>query len=211
MKTLRSKFKITIENSKLYITFQGSNGKFDWMSDLNFFKKKVKPYGNEDTDIEIHGGFYEQYQIVRQFIHEQLEGLYKDFNEIIVNGHSLGSAIAVLCAIDIQYNYPNRLISIYGFGSPRVGNRAFTKSYKKRISEIYEFRYNEDVVTKVPYEWMGFRHVNLLELTKNPDQGADVWGWLTINKFPIPCALLGGNWKDHYPERYKKAIMLKNI
>jgi triacylglycerol lipase len=213
------KFKIEHDKTKvegffatakdtLYVVFQGSNGITDWLSDLNFFKKKIKPYGNEDTDIEVHGGFYDQYQIVRDHIHININTKYKQYNKIVVTGHSLGSAVSVFCAIDLQYNYSFKNISMYGYGSPRTGNDAFVKSYRKRISNIYEFRYNSDIVTKVPYSWMGFNHINLIELDKNPDQGLDLRGWLMIDKIPLPCALFGGNWKDHYPERYLKAVQL---
>lgn len=44
--------------------------------------------------------------------------------KIIVSGHSLGGALAVLCALDLHrtYNKVDRLTTI---GQPRIGNSEF--------------------------------------------------------------------------------------
>ena len=42
-----------------------------------------------------------------------------------MTGHSLGGALAVLCALDLQDIYGN--INLYTFGCPRVGNAAFAQ------------------------------------------------------------------------------------
>jgi predicted lipase len=40
---------------------------------------------------------------------------------MIVNGHSLGGALAILAAVDIKLHF-GRVNSVYTFGQPRVGN-----------------------------------------------------------------------------------------
>ena len=79
--------------------------------------------------------------------------------KITVTGHSLGAALAVLCAIDLQYNFENHDIEVYLFGCPRVGNAAFAKSYNKRIFKTLRVSNGNDIVTKIPPAILGFRHV----------------------------------------------------
>ncbi|KAJ1475070.1 class 3-domain-containing protein [Baffinella frigidus] len=45
--------------------------------------------------------------------------------EILVTGHSLGAALATLCAVDLAVLMPETKVRMYNFGSPRVGNKAF--------------------------------------------------------------------------------------
>jgi predicted lipase len=44
----------------------------------------------------------------------------------LVTGHSLGAALALLCAADLKRSgVVGSGIKLYDYGSPRVGNRAF--------------------------------------------------------------------------------------
>ncbi len=70
---------------------------------------------------------------------------------IFFTGHSLGAALATLAA---TRHAPK---AVYTFGSPRVGNQAFADSLAN--VPIYRVVVDEDVVTTVPPENMGFRHV----------------------------------------------------
>lgn len=71
-------------------------------------------------------------------------------------GHSLGGAMATICAGRCLLSHidcdPKRLFS---FGSPRVGNPRYTQ-----YTKLDHFRYvnNNDVVTRVPPAWFGYRH-----------------------------------------------------
>lgn len=40
-----------------------------------------------------------------------------------ITGHSLGGALATLAALDHRRRYPDSKVTMYNFGSPRVGNR----------------------------------------------------------------------------------------
>lgn len=44
---------------------------------------------------------------------------------VMVTGHSLGGAMATLAAHAIKTRFPNAMITVYTYGQPRVGNRAF--------------------------------------------------------------------------------------
>lgn len=42
---------------------------------------------------------------------------------LYVTGHSLGGALATLATLDHRRRYPTANVTMYNFGSPRVGNR----------------------------------------------------------------------------------------
>ena len=54
---------------------------------------------------------------------------------IYVLGHSMGGAVATLCALDLLFTFqlePGR-VRLYTYGSPRVGNEAFAHLVKLKI------------------------------------------------------------------------------
>ena len=71
-------------------------------------------------------------------------------------GHSLGGAMATICAGRCLLSHidsnPQRLFS---FGSPRVGNPRYIQ-----YTNLDHLRYvnNNDIVTRVPPVWFGYRH-----------------------------------------------------
>ena len=90
-----------------------------------------------------------------------LEDVWKDLHshylyhgkgkQLLITGHSLGAALATLYADRISD--PNS--ACYTFGSPRVGDR---KLINKMNFTCYRFRNNNDIVTRVPPEWIGYTH-----------------------------------------------------
>ncbi len=141
----------------LYITFRGSNSSRDWRHNLTFCKKTV-PYDNAQSKIRVHAGFLEAYQSpgVRSVIHSMIS---PGIAEIRISGHSLGAALAILCGVDLEYNFPDRDYEVAVFGCPRVGNRAFRDSYNKRVFKTLRIENGNDIVTKLPPAVMGYRHV----------------------------------------------------
>jgi len=71
-------------------------------------------------------------------------------------GHSLGGAMATICAYRCQvtpiWTNPTEL---HTFGSPRVGCRKYINH-----ANITHYRWvqNNDIVTRVPPVWLGYRH-----------------------------------------------------
>jgi triacylglycerol lipase len=57
----------------------------------------------------------------------------EQFERVVVCGHSLGGALATLCASDLAgYLGAKCAVSSYTFGSPRVGNAVFASEYAAR-------------------------------------------------------------------------------
>lgn len=190
----------------LYIVFRGSDGTSDWIDNFKFWHRTI-PYKEKGTNkkIKIHTGFYEQYSNVRlQIIERMYTELFGTvcytprFKKFIITGHSLGGALATLCALDIEYNY-HQWLDVYAldlfcitFGSPRVGNKAFANSFDKRFEKGASYRIvnGDDIVSKVPPAIIFYRHI------KNKKRvGKRLW----YNFF-------SGSVGDHYPQGYQKSL-----
>ncbi|MEM9217751.1 MAG: lipase family protein [Cyanobacteria bacterium P01_F01_bin.150] len=148
--------------SLTYVVFRGSGEDADW--DTNFALNQTQGYPYDDnprTDIQIHEGFSNAYLSVRDSIHKEISNLEQQ-TRIIVTGHSLGGALATLCALDLQFNFfssASEQISLYTFGSPRVGNANFKKSFDRRVPNSYRIINGMDIVPAVPRPWQRYRHV----------------------------------------------------
>lgn len=143
--------------SIMTIVFRGSDSEKDWITNFTFSKKKI-PYGNKASDVRVHKGFLEAYKspLVRNKLHELM---CLDCDTIYITGHSYGAALAVLCALDLQYNFPEKEFYVTLFGCPRVGNEQFSKSYNSRVFNTVRIENGNDIVTKVPPKLFGYRHV----------------------------------------------------
>ena len=177
------------DKDTLWIVFRGTDSPKDWKTDLAFWKKTI-PYDNTKSNIRVHTGFINAYKTdgVRNKI---LESITDKTHYVKISGHSLGAALAVLCAVDIEYNFPGRDIEVFLFGCPRVGNKAFILSYNKRVNKTVRIENGNDIVTKLPFAFMGYRHV-----------GAK----LHIGTFRLPLLF---SFNDHYPNKYYSASINK--
>jgi triacylglycerol lipase len=86
-----------------------------------------------------------------------LESLIRDDTQPVwFCGHSLGGAMATICAYRCKTSaVTSNPQQLHTFGSPRVGCRRYI-----RHAEVTHYRWvhNNDVVTRVPPAWMGYRH-----------------------------------------------------
>jgi len=71
--------------------------------------------------------------------------------QLVVTGHSLGAALATLYTDRID----DEKSVCYTYGSPRVGNKQLINNMN---FNCYRIRNNNDIVTKVPPEIVGFSH-----------------------------------------------------
>lgn len=92
----------------------------------------------------VHSGFWTLYKGIRPFI---LEGIrkafeeYKDIEELVVTGHSMGGAVSYLLLIDqlLVSNDniipPKLLIKLVVFGAPRPGDTNLSRYYQELVNE----------------------------------------------------------------------------
>jgi predicted lipase len=164
--------------SCIYIVFRGSEKHTDWTTNFNFKqevaefqqnvieeqivqdREQIYPYtGKSRSGAQMHRGFVAAYMSVREQLHDYLTN--HTAASVTVTGHSLGAALATLCAVDVQYNFSNKFaIDIYTFGAPRVGNDGFRESFNRRVPNSYRFVYGMDIVPALPRTWQGYQHVD---------------------------------------------------
>ncbi|MEZ4711887.1 MAG: lipase family protein [Caldilineaceae bacterium] len=108
---------------------------------------------------KMHQGFVNAYMSVQDYIHRYLRN--NEVTNLTITGHSLGGALATLCAIDLQLTYAGQYaMDIYTFGAPKVGNPEFRDLFTQHIPRSYRFHNALDIVPDLPRPWQGYRHVN---------------------------------------------------
>ncbi|MDD5389619.1 MAG: lipase family protein [Gallionellaceae bacterium] len=115
----------------------------DYLTDLEFGELSL-----DRNKKEVHAGFMEALDSVWR---DMAAAIARLNSPIFYTGHSMGAALATLAA---ARHAPS---AVYTFGSPRVGNQAFVASLNN--VPIYRIVDDEDIVTTVPSESLGFRHV----------------------------------------------------
>lgn len=131
---------------EIIIAFRGTSTTANWVSDMIASQKKFK-YIKESC--LTHRGFTAVYSSARDGILSALERLSSE-KHLFVTGHSLGAALATLCAVDVAANTAFSAPSLYTFGSPRVGDPAFAGIFAKYVPSSCRFANLFDVVTLAP-------------------------------------------------------------
>lgn len=140
----------------IYISFRGTESLNDAMIDVQC-GSEIPAYGNEESSIRVHSGFYKAYCSVREQIRKLIAYGTNEtdprYNRYFISGHSLGGALALLCALDIQYHNPEATIILLTIGQPKVGNRAFSESTNRRLQNYYRVVNGDDCVPKFPWSY----------------------------------------------------------
>lgn len=148
------------KDDTIYIVFRGTTSVQDAFRDALFSLRSI-PYKDKGTNrkIKVHTGFLESYMALRDTVHKYLRenGFFK--KKVIVIGHSLGGAVANLCAVDLQYNFHLSDLECITFNAPRVGNKYFTASFIKRVPKTTRFVYGSDMVSIIPPKFIGYGDV----------------------------------------------------
>ena len=141
------RFGFILESAdEIIIAFRGTSSTTDWISDMIASQKKFKYIKD---DVLSHRGFTDIYSSARNGIVNVLHRLSPE-KTLYITGHSLGAALATLCAIDIAANTPYRSPHLYTFGSPRVGDPAFMKVFTQYVPDCHRIANPFDLVTHAP-------------------------------------------------------------
>ncbi len=199
---------IASDDEKIVIAFRGTSSIKDAFTDLLIIKTPYPKSRRWFFKPRAHYGFVNAFLAVRHRIHEVLSRclLIKPY-KVYITGHSLGAALATLCAIDLKETMKINNLLIYTFGSPKVGNSWFARRFNKKIKHSYRFVNDDDVVPWLPPT--GYSHVKTLvfinkkgELTVNPNLMER-----TIESLDNVFALLTGDAvKDHLSALYQSII-----
>jgi hypothetical protein len=154
------------------VAFRGSDDTQNWIFDFDTF---FTDYPNADCTVfnggaqcKVHQGFHDVYGTVKDVVLAQTATLMVKYGSsspgILVTGHSLGAAVAILAAADITLAYKNvtSKIAVYTYGEPRVGNPAWAKWMAEAVlvgGKQYRVTHEADPVPRVPPLEFGFLHV----------------------------------------------------
>lgn len=90
-------------------------------------------------------------------------------------GHSLGGAMATICARRCKLSQiSSEPAGLFTYGSPRVGDRAYV-NYCRLVH--YRWVNNNDIVTRVPPTWLGYRHSGREMYIDCRGRVRDIDGW----------------------------------
>ncbi|KAG2487460.1 hypothetical protein HYH03_013883 [Edaphochlamys debaryana] len=173
-----TQFVVAGTGRDVYMIFRGTDGATDtFITDLAGTCKANSDFG---ADSCAHSGFLHAYRTAQPQVYAALIALISRLNatrtpdgrpwaprsdqpqpfSLWLTGHSLGGALATLCAADLA-NKGLYISGVYTFGSPRVGDDRFRSRYAGLglAEHTWRFTHRSDAITMVPPEVMGFTHV----------------------------------------------------
>lgn len=152
----------------------------------------------------IHAGFEEALMEVFETIRCELGHL--SYDAIYVTGHSLGAALATLFC----YKWSAAEIGgVYTFGSPRVGNDSFVRSFNSYFKgRSYRYVNAMDIVTRLPPRTMGFAHVDdVCYMTEDGQLSSNEWyRFLDIVRNITKLSIARSSVREHAIVKYVKKL-----
>ncbi|CAB4261923.1 unnamed protein product [Prunus armeniaca] len=161
---------------RLVIAFRGTEQARwkDLRTDLMLAPAGLNPErigGDFKEEVQVHSGFLSAYDSVRiriislmklaiGYIDDLAEPLHKW--HVYVTGHSLGGALSTLLALELSSSQLAKRgvisVTMYNFGSPRVGNKKFAEVYNEKVKDSWRVVNHRDIIPTVP-RLMGYCHV----------------------------------------------------
>ncbi|KAJ1271823.1 hypothetical protein BS78_06G155200 [Paspalum vaginatum] len=162
---------------RLVVAFRGTEQSRwkDLRTDLMLVPAGLNPErlgGDFKQEVQVHSGFLGAYDSVRNRIMALIKYAvgYNDEEDaesiprwhVYVTGHSLGGALATLLALELSSSQMAKngaiFVTMYNFGSPRVGNRRFADIYNAKVKDSWRIVNHRDIIPTVP-RLMGYCHV----------------------------------------------------
>lgn len=178
-------------NDVLYIYFEPSDGRTDWIVNFSFPRK---PYKDMNIPYRVHGGFLENWKVVEDTVIARVteKNAAGDFRwkRVVIIGYSHGGALAALCHECVWFHREDlRDCGLGGisFDGPRVyGGLYVPAALKERWAHFYVIRNHRDIVTHLPPVVLFFRHVGAI--------------------LPIGAGEDPGLIKAHYPSEIRESL-----
>jgi predicted lipase len=129
---------------EIYLVFPGTDSETDILTDVTF---ELVRYGSG----HVHRSFLDVAQKTYPKIIEAVKRLlaFKPDAKVIVTGHSLGGALAMLYA-EMLRGDGIEVTQLITFGQPRVGNGKFAKGFSELEIPYIRFVNETDIVPDVP-------------------------------------------------------------
>jgi triacylglycerol lipase len=160
---------------------------------------------------KVHRGFHKYVDKLWEPIEAHIKKGRAAKKNLWITGHSLGGAMATLiarrCAVNDELRTPEALFT---YGSPRVGNKAYIKSFDNLIVH-HRWVNDGDIVTKVPFPPF-YYHCGTKHLVSENEKSiiltliGFVFGW-----WKGILNILIKNTKDHSSELYVQKLFIRAL
>ena len=207
------------------IAFRGTDEAIDWADNLKLFAVNFPSGRNAASLGEVHSGFYDAFLDVWEnkgpndkfTMKEVLSRPDYKVLPFWITGHSLGGALASVCAFNFVYT-DTPFYGVYTYGQPRSCKRNLKRHFDVEAKGRYfRFQNNNDVVSRIPQRLAGYTHVGtFIYIDTDQKLTTDVGAWYQftdridgIREFTRQRAA-GGIFRDHDISEYIEA-MEKNI
>ncbi|KAG1057643.1 hypothetical protein G6F43_000532 [Rhizopus delemar] len=157
-------FVVTSASQKtLFLVFRGTTSYQQSVVDMT---ANLIPF-SKVSGAMVHAGFYNSVKEVINNYYPKIQAEIKanPNYKVVVTGHSLGGAQALIAGVDLYDRDPSlfnaKNVEIYTIGQPRVGNTKFAQWVDSTGIAIHRSVHTRDVVPHVPSKSLGFLHVGV--------------------------------------------------
>jgi hypothetical protein len=136
--------RIIGDDRNVVLAFRGTSSLRDARTDIKAQRRAWK-YGHA------HAGFLDAWRSIRSQIINTLHEFGDNGQQLYVTGHSLGGALANLCAYELELAREFSVSNLYTFGAPRVFDRAGS-NHAAHVLRDCSFRvvHGNDVIPRLP-------------------------------------------------------------
>ncbi|MCU8491613.1 lipase family protein [Vibrio vulnificus] len=131
-----------VYQDELVVSIRGTQNANDWITNFNIGYKGA-PNGSI-----AHAGFINSFNSIKNQLKQHLSK-NRTPKKIHCVGHSLGGALASLCADWLKSEYSYR-VNLYTFGAPRVGLEQYAIKSGNRADKIFRCTHGGDPVPMIP-------------------------------------------------------------
>jgi len=128
----------------LIIVFRGSDAAGDWIDSLAAAPTSPRPL----SLMRVHNGFQAHLSSVKTKLVNTIIRYNRSGNPIYICGHSLGGAAATILAEYVDAF--DCMVNLVTFGSPRVGNWAFARRFRKFRGDSLRVVTQGDLIPHTP-------------------------------------------------------------
>ena len=144
------------EDGTMILAFRGTSSLKDWMTDVDI--NLVNGPGGK-----VHDGFLCALNSIWRRLAKLMDAT-RGHRKLWITGHSLGGALATLATAKFRLELAQPVSGLYTFGSPRVGNEEFARNFDADFYyQYYRMVNNNDVVPRIPFRLMSYRHVGIFK------------------------------------------------
>jgi triacylglycerol lipase len=146
------------------IVFRGTEGDLDWIMDFEFW---MDPFTEIPNGGNVEHGFLALYQTLKGILQaggatggleDIVAGLAPTPN-VVVTGHSLGGALAILLATVLSSTGTVASPTLYTLAAPMVGDLQFASTFNARVPDSVRIYNLPDLVPDLPGTLLGYSQV----------------------------------------------------